>query len=52
MNSKRQLDRVSVMIKSGLDDGAKLMIAARPGRKNFERGYWVEPPCSATCIRR
>ena len=44
MNSKRQLDRVNMMIKSGVDDGAKLMIGGkRPAGKDFERGYWVEP---------
>jgi len=53
MNSKRHMERVNMMIKSGVDDGAKLMIGGkRPAGKNFERGFWIERPCSATCIRR
>ena len=44
VNSKRHMERVNTMIKSGVDDGAKLMIGGkRPAGKQFERGYWVEP---------
>src|SRR5215472_3485235 len=44
MNSKRQLERVNMMIQSGVKDGAKLMFGGkRPPGKDFERGYWVEP---------
>src|SRR5215475_10931522 len=44
MNSKRHMERVNAMIKSGIDDGAKLMIGGkRPPGKEFERGFWVEP---------
>ena len=44
VNSKRHMDRVNAMIKSGIDDGAKLMIGGkRPPGKQFERGWWVEP---------
>jgi acyl-CoA reductase-like NAD-dependent aldehyde dehydrogenase len=44
MNSKRHMERVNMMIKSGIDDGAKLMIGGkRPPGKEFERGFWVEP---------
>jgi acyl-CoA reductase-like NAD-dependent aldehyde dehydrogenase len=44
VNSKRHMERVNAMIKSGIDDGAKLMIGGkRPPGKQFERGWWVEP---------
>jgi betaine-aldehyde dehydrogenase len=44
VNSKRHMDRVNAMIKSGIDDGAKLMFGGkRPAGKQFERGYWIEP---------
>ncbi|MEA2938453.1 MAG: betaine-aldehyde dehydrogenase [Alphaproteobacteria bacterium] len=44
VNSKRHMERVNAMIKSGLDDGAKLMTGGkRPPGKQFERGWWVEP---------
>ena len=44
VNSKRHMERVNAMIKSGIDDGAKLMIGGkRPPGKQFERGFWVEP---------
>jgi betaine-aldehyde dehydrogenase len=44
VNSKRHMDRVNTMIKSGVDDGAKLMHGGkRPPGKQFERGYWIEP---------
>jgi acyl-CoA reductase-like NAD-dependent aldehyde dehydrogenase len=44
VNSKRHMERVNAMIKSGVDDGAKLMIGGkRPPGKQFERGWWVEP---------
>ena len=44
VNSKRHMDRVNMMIKSGIDDGAKLMTGGkRPPGKQFERGYWIEP---------
>jgi betaine-aldehyde dehydrogenase len=44
VNSKRHMDRVNSMIKSGIDDGAKLMFGGkRPAGKQFERGYWIEP---------
>jgi acyl-CoA reductase-like NAD-dependent aldehyde dehydrogenase len=44
MNSKRHMERVNMMIKSGVDDGAKLIIGGkRPPGKEFERGFWVEP---------
>jgi len=44
VNSKRHMARVNAMIKSGIDDGAKLMIGGkRPPGKQFERGWWVEP---------
>src|SRR6266568_6250387 len=44
MNSKRHMERVNMMIKSGIKDGAKLMFGGkRPAGKEFERGYWVEP---------
>ena len=44
VNSKRHMVRVNAMIKSGIDDGAKLMIGGkRPPGKQFERGWWVEP---------
>src|ERR1700704_2101807 len=44
MNSRRQLERVNMMIQSGVKDGAKLMVGGkRPAGRDFERGYWVEP---------
>ena len=44
VNSKRHMDRVNAMIKSGIDDGAKLMFGGkRPAGKQFERGFWIEP---------
>jgi betaine-aldehyde dehydrogenase len=44
VNSKRHMERVNAMIKSGIDDGAKLMIGGkRPPGKQFERGWWIEP---------
>ena len=44
VNSKRHMERVNMMIKSGIDDGAKLMIGGkRPPGKQFERGFWIEP---------
>src|SRR3954449_1058091 len=44
VNSKRHMERVNAMIKSGIDDDAKLMIADRcPPGKQFELCWCFEP---------
>jgi len=50
MNSKRQLERVNAMIQSGVTGRrqADCRRQAPGGQGNFERGYGVERPCSAT----
>lgn len=41
--NKRQFERVQALIKSGLDDGARLVIGGEGRPSGFNRGYFVKP---------
>jgi acyl-CoA reductase-like NAD-dependent aldehyde dehydrogenase len=44
INSAAQYDKVMLAIRSGIDDGARLLCGGRrPSGKQFETGYWIEP---------
>ena len=44
LNSKEHYERVCLMVKAGLDDGAKLLIGGhRPEGEAFRKGYWLQP---------
>ena len=44
LNSKEHYERVCLMVKAGLDDGAKLLIGGhRPDGDAFKKGYWLQP---------
>jgi betaine-aldehyde dehydrogenase len=44
MNSKKQYDRVMMLIQEAKDQGAECLVGGgRPTGPEFERGYWVQP---------
>ena len=44
MNSKKQYDRVMMLIQEAKDQGAECLVGGgRPSGPEFERGYWVQP---------
>ncbi len=51
INSKRQYDRVCSMLRSGIDEGARLAVGGkRPPGREFQRGYWLEPTVFADVV--
>ena len=44
MNSKKQYDRVMMLIQEAKDQGAECLVGGgRPTGPEFDRGYWVQP---------
>src|SRR5210317_2285499 len=44
MNSKKQYDRVMMLLQEAKDQGAECLVGGgRPSGPEFERGYWVQP---------